>query len=158
MLPHSLSSDRLPGLARTHTALAGWVVVILIVGLLPLRNFVGHPHWGSIAWTIPPSLWHSRRLYFDLVANVGLFYPLGLLLARLMPVAIKARTARIIGAGALLSLGIEFFQIYCHNRHPSPYDVASNVIGTGLGLWTAPRLFSCQFLRTLLPSKADAPH
>lgn len=137
---------------RLHLALTAWIIVILMAGLLPLRNFVGHPHWEYIQWTIPSSHWRSFRFYFDVVANVGLFYPLGLLLARRVPLAVRRRALFIIGTGLLLSAGIEWFQVYCHNRHPSPYDIMSNVTGTALGLWTATKVFSCHMLERLLPS------
>lgn len=136
---------------RTSLALAAWIGVILVAGLLPLRNFVGHAHWEYIQWTIPASLWRSHRFQFDVVANIGLFYPLGLLLARRIPLTASRRAFVIIGTGLLLSAGIEWFQVYCHNRHPSPYDIMSNVTGTALGLWTATKVFSWHMMEKLLP-------
>ncbi len=137
---------------RTNLAIAVWIGVILMAGLLPLRNFVGHSHWESIQWAIPASQWRSHRFQFDVVANIGLFYPLGLLLARRIPLTVSNRALVIIGTGLALSAGIEGFQVYCHNRHPSPYDIMSNVTGTALGLWTATAVFSCQMMERLFPS------
>lgn len=125
-----------------------------MAGMLPLRNFVGHSHWEFIQWTIPSGHWRSFRFYFDVVANVGLFYPLGLLLARRIPLTIRKHALIVIGTGLLLSAGIECFQVYCHNRHPSPYDIISNITGTALGLWTAKNAFAVRIVQTLLP----APH
>lgn len=125
-----------------------------MAGMLPLRNFVGHSHWNSIQWTIPAGHWRSLRFYFDVVANVGLFYPLGLLVARRIPLTVGRHGLIVIGLGLLLSAGIEFFQVYCHNRHPSPYDIMSNVTGTALGLWTMAKVFSFPIMEALLP----APH
>jgi NADH:ubiquinone oxidoreductase subunit 5 (subunit L)/multisubunit Na+/H+ antiporter MnhA subunit len=40
--------------ARTRTLdlsyLILWIVLILMVGVLPLSNFVGHSHWEYIKW------------------------------------------------------------------------------------------------------------
>ncbi|MEQ1792818.1 MAG: VanZ family protein [Nitrospira sp.] len=142
---------------RTTLALAGWVAVILAAGILPFRNFVGHSHWDSIQWTIPATLWHSRRLYFDVIANIALFFPLGLLLHR----QIRIRTTRTVlmnlGEGLLLSVGIEGFQIFCHHRHPSLYDIFSNVTGTAIGMGTATKIFSCRFMDELFPASHSHP-
>lgn len=136
---------------RTSLALAGWITVILAAGLLPLQNFVGHSHWDHIQWTITPTHWHSLRFYFDVIANVALFFPLGLLLIRVLRTRMAHTTTRIMGLGLLLSLGIEAFQIFCHNRHPSLFDVISNVTGTALGAGTASRIFSVRFIDELFP-------
>lgn len=145
------------GYNRTNLALGGWVTVILAAGLLPLQNFVGHAHWDHIQWTITPTHWHSLRFYFDIIANVTLFFPLGLLLSRVR----KTRTAHtitgIMGLGFLLSLGIEAFQIFCHNRHPSLFDVISNVTGTALGAGAATRIFSVRYIDELFPISHSHP-
>jgi|GEM_PF-987693 len=143
---------------RTNLAIAVWIGVILMAGLLPLRNFVGHSHWESIQWTIPASIWRSHRFQFDVVANIGLFYPLGLLLARRIPLTARKRARFIMGTGLLLSAGIEGFQVYCHNRHPSPYDIMSNVTGTALGLWTAAKVFSWHMMERLFPFPDNGSH
>lgn len=145
------------GYHRTRLALAGWISVILAAGLLPLQNFVGHSHWNHIQWTITPTHWHSLRFYFDVIANVALFFPLGLLLTRQARTYTTQTMLLIIGAGLLLSVGIESFQIFCHNRHPSPYDVFSNATGTALGASTATRIFSIRLLRELLPLPHSHP-
>lgn len=142
---------------RTNLALAGWIAVILAAGMLPLRNYVGHAHWNAIHWTIPAADWHSRRLYFDLIANMALFFPLGLLLTRHAGACTKRMVWMSLGSGLFLSAGIEGFQIFCHHRHPSPYDILSNVTGTGLGIGTASRIFSLRFIDELLPQPHSHP-
>ena len=44
-------------------------------------------------------------------------------------------TITVIAGG--LSLSIEFFQVFCHNRIPAMTDVICNVIGAGLGGYAA---------------------
>jgi glycopeptide antibiotics resistance protein len=65
------------------------------------------------------------------------------------------------GIGGTLSLGIEFYQVYCHNRFPSIVDVITNVTGTLMGVHfplsrksalTAPKN------PTLTPSPPDRRH
>ncbi len=142
---------------RTNFALAGWIAVILAAGMLPLHNFVGHSHWEYIQWTVPATLRHSRRFYFDVIANVSLFFPLGLLLARQARTYTMLTFWMILGGGLLLSVGIESFQIFCHNRHPSPYDIFSNLTGTALGAVTATKIFSVRFVDELLPLPHSQP-
>jgi glycopeptide antibiotics resistance protein len=38
------------------------------------------------------------------------------------------------GIGIALSLSIELYQVYCHNRFPSIFDVITNVAGAVLGV------------------------
>lgn len=145
------------GHLRTRLALAGWITVILAVGILPLRNFVGHSHWDHIQWTIPAAHWHSSGLYFDVLANIILFFPLGLLLTRVRSTYSARRILLILGGGLLLAIGIEGYQVFCHNRHPSPYDVLSNLSGTALGVGAATKLFSVRTLNRLLPPAHSHP-
>lgn len=148
---------RIQGHHRTNLALAGWVAVILAAGILPLRNFVGHSHWEFIQWTIPTTPWHLRRFYFDVIANVALFFPLGLLLSRQAGTCTARRVLMILGGGLLLSAGIESFQLFCHHRHPSPYDIFSNVTGTALGIAAATKIFSLRLMNELLPLPHSHP-
>lgn len=142
---------------RTTVALSLWAGVILMAGMLPLHNFVGHAHWEYIEWTITPSQWRSRRFYFDVFANIALFYPFGLLLARRFSAGRPARALALIALGLVLSLGIEFFQVYCHNRHPSPVDLLTNTIGTALGVLSSKTVFSHWLLKACLPRPHSHP-
>jgi glycopeptide antibiotics resistance protein len=142
---------------RTTITLAGWTGLIVMAGTLPLHNFVGHPHWGLIEWTVTPRHWRSPKFYFDVVANVGLFYPFGLLLARQFPFTRIAQALALVGAGLILSLAIELFQVYCHNRHPSLIDVVSNTIGTAVGAASARTLFLHRRIDAWLPPAHSHP-
>lgn len=116
-----------------------WVLVILMVGILPLKNFVGHSHWEYIKW-LPTAEDLRSPAYLldiasDLVGNTLLFFPLGYLLSRLMNPVVPVRQMLLAAAiGGTLSLGIEFYQVYCHSRFPSLFDVITNVTGVLMGV------------------------
>lgn len=71
----------------------------------------------------------------DIVGNTLWFMMLGYLLHdRLNKDSGSLWTIAIITfvAGSI-SLSIEFFQVFCHNRIPSITDVICNIFGAGLG-------------------------
>lgn len=116
-----------------------WIVLILMVGVLPLRNFVGHAHWEYIKWVPTAEDIRSPQyildIFIDLVGNTALFFPLGFFLSRLLTSSnISRQWLLAAGIGGTLSLGIEFYQVYCHNRFPSIFDIITNVTGTLLGV------------------------
>jgi VanZ family protein len=118
--------------ARWWLLWALWVAVILLAGIVPLDNFVGHSHWPGVRWLSDPPPWSSPRALAELAANVLLYLPFGFLLA-----AASRRptpTLRWLAAAAALSAAIEVYQVYCHNRHPTVLDLASNVTGAYAGL------------------------
>jgi len=135
-----------------------WSLVIILVGILPLTNFVGHSHWEYIQWLPSAENLRSRRFLFDIVANIALFLPLGYLLDRGRPSG-TGRHSLLLSAGAasLLSLGIEWSQVYCHNRQPSPTDVVSNITGSLLGVLLSIRCkgATSQQNPTLTPNPPD---
>lgn len=106
--------------------LAAVLAVILLVTVRPWYGFVGHSHWQLVEW-VPFS---AGVRPFDIIANVSLFMPLGAVLA-------WRRGARAVFlatlAGALLSLSIELYQVYCHGHFPTMTDVLTNTSGTLLG-------------------------
>ena len=118
-----------------------WIVFTLLVEVLPLRNFVGHAHWEYIKWIPIPTVEDLRSSKYlldissDIVGNVLLFLPLGYFLRRLLTSPSPIRQLLIAaGIGGTLSLCIELYQVYCHNRFPSIFDVITNVTGTLIGL------------------------
>jgi glycopeptide antibiotics resistance protein len=153
----NLSDPRTAWPSRTNLALIAWIGVILAAGLLPLRNFVGHSHWEYIQWTIPTRQWTSTKFYFDVVANVALFMPLGLLMARQLHPVSRSGVGTILCVGVFLSVSIEGFQIFCHNRHPSIYDLLCNVTGTGLGIQATSTVFAFPLMEWLLPRPHSHP-
>ena len=129
--------------ARTRTldrnCLILWIVLILMVGILPLRNFVGHSHWEYIKWVPTAEDLRSPKylidIFSDIVGNTALFFPFGYFLSRPLTSSSPSRQLLLAaGIGGTLSLGIEFYQVYCHNRFPSIFDVVTNVTGTLIGV------------------------
>ena len=82
----------------------------------------------------------------DIIGNIGWFMIFGYLLhywrdedsSSLRSIT----TVVLIAAG--VSLSIEFFQVFCHNRTPSMTDVICNTIGGYLGAY-----FSAQYRSTV---------
>lgn len=129
--------------ARTRTldlsCLILWIVLILMVGVLPLSNFVGHSHWEYIKWVPTAEDLRSPKylidIFSDIIGNTVLFFPLGYFLSRLLTSTSPLRQLLIAaGIGGTLSLSIEFYQVYCHSRFPSIFDVITNVTGTLMGV------------------------
>lgn len=121
-----------------------WIAFIVLVGVLPLRNFVGHSHWEYIKWLptaedlISPK--YLVDIGSDLVGNTLLFLPLGFFLSRLLsPASVRRQLLVAACVSGLLSFSIEFYQVYCHNRFPSFFDVITNITGAFLGIWCARR-------------------
>jgi glycopeptide antibiotics resistance protein len=129
-----MTDETNPTSARIMQALAiAWGMVIVMIGILPLSNFVGHSHWEYIKWFPTFDNLHSWRYIFDMATNTILFIPFGYFLARSIG-SPPARGIRIaVGSAALLSSGIEFYQVYCHNRHPTPLDIVANTLGSFIG-------------------------
>ena len=126
---------------RDMSYLILWIVFTLLVGVLPLRNFVGHAHWEYIKWVPIPTVEDLRSSKYlldissDIVGNALLFLPLGYFLRRLLASSGPIRQLLIAaGIGGTLSLGIELYQVYCHNRFPSIFDIITNVTGTLIGV------------------------
>src|SRR3990172_1998415 len=112
----------------------GWVLVIGAVTLLPWSNYVGHSHWPSVRWFPFRTREMSQDFFVDFFANVLLFTPFGYLQQLRAGVNLLRRELLSTVVAALaLSLGVEFAQVYTHNRIPSTADVLSNVMGAMLG-------------------------
>ena len=145
-----------------RTLLPVWVLFIALVGTLPLSNFVGHSHWEYIQWLPTAENFRSRRFLFDVVANVALFLPLGYLLDRSRSTSTTRRSLFLAaGVACLLSLSMEWFQVYCHNRHPSPTDVVSNVTGSLIGAFLSiyrQKMAASPPDRTITPNPPDRSH
>lgn len=124
---------------RLHlSGLILWIVLVLMVGALPLSNFVGHSHWEYIKWIPTAEDLRSPKylvdIFSDIVGNTLLFFPLGYFLSRLLSSSSPSRRLLLAAIiGGTLSLSIEFYQVYCHNRFPSIFDLITNITGTLLG-------------------------
>ncbi len=115
------------------------LAVLSIAPLLPLSNFVGHPHWDHIRWIPFQDFSLSRNIMKDIIGNTLWFMMFGYLLHYQLNE--DSRTlwtiATITAVAGGISLSTEFFQVFCHNRTPSMTDVMCNVVGAGLGGYLA---------------------
>src|SRR5262245_52524065 len=69
---------------QTRIVLLIWTAVIVMVGIWPLDNFVGHSHSEYIKW-IPnvkdlKSPKYLLDIFTDIIGNTPLFFPFGYLL------------------------------------------------------------------------------
>jgi glycopeptide antibiotics resistance protein len=115
------------------------LAALSIAPLLPFSNFVGHPHWDHIRWIPFQDFALSRNMLKDIVGNTLWFMMFGYLLHYQLNE--DSRTlwtiATITAIAGGISLSIEFFQVFCHNRIASITDVICNVLGAGLGGYLA---------------------
>lgn len=141
------------------TAVLFWASAVTLVGILPLSNFVGHSHWEYIIWWPPVTAEEIYRtwLYVDIFGNIGLFLPLGVALARRGLFGRKCPLVATISFALLLSASIEFYQVFCHNRHSSLLDLFNNVLGATLGHIIARRLPVLPFIGPLAPPPYSHP-
>lgn len=126
----------LPACLTQKSGLIWFLLAVLSVGpLLPLSNFVGHPHWDLIQWIPFQNFNLSRHMLTDVIGNTLWFMMFGYLLhGRMNESSVSLPTIPTITVIAVgLSLSIEFFQVFCHNRIPAMTDVICNVTGAGLG-------------------------
>jgi VanZ family protein len=82
--------------------------------------------------------------WFDVLANVGAYLPLGFLAAVTLNERPRSATAIAVAGCFALSLALESLQVYLPSRIPSNVDLACNTfgaaLGAALGMRTAPRL------------------
>ena len=124
-------------LKRRRGLLWCWLVVLILIPLFPLTNFVGHPHWEAIRWIPFQDFSLTRNILIDIIGNIGWFMIFGYLLHYLIAGDSSSfrsiSTVVLITAG--LSLSLEFFQVFCHNRTPSMTDVICDTVGACLGAY-----------------------
>ncbi|MFN2338304.1 MAG: VanZ family protein [Gammaproteobacteria bacterium] len=125
-----------PSKGRQHALLAwlalGYGVLIIYGSLFPLGDWQT-PATARLAFLLPP--YEGRPIYTDILLNILVYMPLGLLLAlRLRPRFGFARavlTATLLGG--LLSLAMEALQMSLPGRVSSVTDLATNAGGSLLG-------------------------
>ena len=94
----------------------------MLVGILPLHNFVGHAHWQYIRWVPTPDQLSSPAIPF------GLLYTLRGLGGK------SFSPGHLVLMAFALSFSIEYYQVYCHNRSTSLLDLLDNVLGAYIGM------------------------
>jgi glycopeptide antibiotics resistance protein len=115
----------------------------LIVAATVPWDFVGHTHWQKVQWI--PFRSPPVKL-FDIVGNIALYLPFGYTMVRAS--AGRARVWHAVGLAAVLSLTLEWSQLYSHSRFPSVQDVVCNVSGAWVGAWLATRSYRSTTTRT----------
>jgi glycopeptide antibiotics resistance protein len=112
-----------------------WLAVLVLTPLFPLENFVGHSHWDSVRWVPFQDFSLSANSLIDIAGNTVWFMMLGYLSYYWAkePDSLFKSIAMVLLLASVVSLTLELFQVYCHNRVPSMTDVACNLIGAALG-------------------------
>jgi len=137
----------IPAVLKPKTGLLWFSLgVLCLTPLFPLNNFVGHPHWEAIRWIPFQDFSLTPNMLKDIIGNIGWFMIFGYLLHYWRDADSSSlrsiTTVVLIAAG--VSLSIEFFQVFCHNRTPSMTDVICNTTGGYLGAY-----FSAQYRSTV---------
>lgn len=112
-----------------------WLAVLVLTPLFPLENFVGHAHWDSVRWVPFQDFSLSAGILIDIIGNTLWFTVLGYLSYYWTkgPAFPFKSIALVMLIAIGVSLCIELFQVFCHNRVPSMTDVTCNLIGAALG-------------------------
>ena len=106
------------------------VAVIVAVTTMPWSNYLGHPQWDRVNW-IP----FSDHPLLEILGNVALFIPFGYFFPQARRgQSLKRSWSLPLITATMLSIGVEFYQVYTHNRFPSTTDICANLLGAILGL------------------------
>jgi len=116
--------------------------------------FVGHSHWDYVIWVPPFDEIRSIQFWLDIIVNVALYIPFAFLFLRYRNSNNRSALVTAVLLGLLLSCTVELYQVYSHNRRPSPLDIVCNLSGTIIGvlLWQVRRKYAGQPVQ----SKASA--
>lgn len=119
-----------PERARLSAALLLYYVgVIGLVTLSPFRP--APPDVLRVSWLVD---------WTDVVANVAFFLPIGFLYPLVWHGVVRSPIWSACLLGALLSLTVEFAQLWLPGRYPSGVDLATNSAGAALGAMLQVRL------------------
>ena len=107
-----------------------WLATIVALTTMPWSYYVGHSQWNRVTW-VP----FSDHELPEILLNVALFFPFGYFFrtSPIRPISKRTLGLPLITA-AMLSTGVEFFQVYTHTRFPSTTDFCANLLGAILGL------------------------
>ena len=107
--------------------------------LSPVNLFMPKYIWGGTQpfQYFQKGYFKSHRWFSDVIINILIFIPLGILLHGMLRVrwglTLKISLAALL-AGTLFTLGVESMQLFSLTRNPSFIDVAMNMSGTSLGI------------------------
>ncbi|GBG02141.1 hypothetical protein AZSI13_14680 [Azospira sp. I13] len=135
---------------RSGTVLARYLALAytLLVIYASLHPFAGWRDLGLSPLAFLEAGWPRYWTVFDLAVNVGVYLPLGFLLALALPTPWLPRLlpslfAVLLGGG--LSFSLEAIQTWLPSRVPSNLDLACNtlgaVLGAGIAFFHGERLF-----------------
>jgi len=137
-----------------------WLTFWILYSFLILASgiygsvFVGHSHWDYVIWIPPFDEIRSIQFWLDIIVNVALYVPFAFIFLRYRNS--NNRSALITAAllGLLLSCTVELYQVYSHNRRPSPLDIICNLSGTIIGvlLWQARQKYAGQPVQSKAPA------
>lgn len=132
-------NERIGWLVAT-VAVVAWVLSMTLrpdstantINLVPLRE-----HVQAVVCLVndcPAAGQAARFLFIDVVGNVAVFVPIGLVLTGVLGgLANRPRLWIAIALGGALSIGIELVQLIIPSRATDVDDVLFNTIGTALG-------------------------
>lgn len=133
--------------ASNRSSIAPWMTLLLCA--LTMLIFTFKP----FQFVTASRSWDFDFYPRDLLQNVIMFLPLGVLLRR----SLALNFGMVILLGFLFSTGIECLQLFTPHRYSNPYDIACNTSGSVVGAWMADRVFGArpkerlvQFMVTLL--------
>lgn len=126
-----------------HTSMASktsaWPLTVMYALLVIFATLFPFSGWRAqgidplvfLLAPLPPPYWTG----FDVSSNLVGYFPLGFLLALALLRTGWGRWGLVVaaGAGILLSLGLEFLQIYLPQRVPSNLDLSLNSAGAVIG-------------------------
>ena len=120
-----------------------WLTFWILYSLLILASgvygsvFVGHSHWNYVIWIPPLDEIRSLQFWLDIIVNVALYAPFAFFFLQHRSSNERSTLATVMLVGLLLSCSVELYQVYSHNRRPSPLDIICNLSGTIIGvlLW-----------------------
>ena len=122
-----------------------WLTIWTLYSFLILASgvygsdFVGHSHWDYVIWIPPFDEIRSIQFWLDIIVNVALYVPFAFLFLQYRNSNNRSALLTAVLLGLLLSCTVELYQVYSHNRRPSPLDIVCNLSGTIIGtfLWEA---------------------
>jgi glycopeptide antibiotics resistance protein len=114
-----------------------WLAVLFFIPLFPLTDFVWHPHWEAINWIPFHDFSLTVNSLMDVIGNIGWFMIFGYLFHYWMGEDSSSFRSimTVVLIAASVSLALEFFQVFCHNRAPSMTDVICDTVGAFLGAY-----------------------
>jgi glycopeptide antibiotics resistance protein len=120
----------MPGSTRLRRLLAASAVGVVLVVLLAPHHTDLPIAWLSASHLLGNAADGGTPLWWALedAANIALFVPLGLVLAR------RLRPLVAWGLAIAVSAACETAQLWIPTRHASVRDVAMNAIGAGIGV------------------------